>query len=50
VLATAYAAHPERFVRRPPAPEPCPPRCGSTHPSRHSRRRSKQLGSASQNR
>jgi len=24
VLAAAYAAHPERFVRRPPAPEPLP--------------------------
>jgi putative transposase len=24
VLATAYAAHPERFVRRPPAPKPLP--------------------------
>ena len=24
VLAVAYAAHPERFVRRPPAPKPLP--------------------------
>jgi hypothetical protein len=24
VLAAAYAAHPERFVRRPPAPKPLP--------------------------
>ena len=48
VLAAAYAAHPERFVRQPPAPRPCPPRPGSTRPSRHRRRLSKQLGLASQ--
>ena len=24
VLAAAYAAHPERFVHRPPAPKPLP--------------------------
>ena len=33
-----------------PHSNPCPPRCGSTRPSRHSRRPSKQLGLASQNR
>ena len=33
-----------------PHPNPCPPRCGSTRPSRHRRRLSKQLGLASQKR
>jgi transposase InsO family protein len=33
-----------------PHPSPCPPRCGSTRPSRHRRRLSKQPGLASQNR
>ena len=30
VLTTAYAAHPERFVRKPPQPPILPPRSGST--------------------
>ena len=35
VLNAAYAAHPERFVRKPPQPPRCWRRCGSTSPSTH---------------
>ena len=34
VLTAAYAAHPERFVRKPPAPPQLPAASGSTAPSR----------------
>jgi putative transposase len=38
VLDAAYAAHPERFVGKPPQPPDCHRRCGSTSPSTHRRR------------
>jgi putative transposase len=50
VLAAAYAAHPSASCTSRPSHGPCPPRCGSTHPSRHRRRLSKQPGQASQKR
>ena len=50
VLAAAYAVHPEGFVHRPPAPKPLPTAVWINPPESTSRRFSKQLGLASQNR
>jgi putative transposase len=50
VLAGAYTATQSGSYASRPSRGPCPPRCGSTRPSRHRRRLRKQPGSASQKR